>query len=239
MASLILALETTTPHASVALLEDATVRQSLRAQVSTHSESLLSMVDQVLAHAGLGLSELSAIACSGGPGSFTGLRIGLATAKGLCLGANLPLLLISSLAALASRGRNLASPIPNAVTIACLDAWKGEVYTGRYQGQPPQALGPERVLPPSLLAPELAELARAQPVVLIGDAMTRWPELLVPGLAHIDHGPPDAIDVGLLASQRFQRGERDPLDQASPSYIRPSEAELMAERKAAQTPPKP
>lgn len=244
--ALILTLDTTTTQSGVALLEgpgpgqealDApvtTLRAVRRAVVTTHSEALLEMIDAVLGEAGVKPQELAAIACGAGPGSFTGLRIGLATAKGLCLGLAKPLLLVPSLAALAARVR---ADEKKTVVVACIDAFKGEVYVGRYRYQgaekhPPVLMGEEETISPARLAEELQARAAEGPVALVGDGMVRWPELRVAGLAAIDEGPPDPADVGRLAALRWARGEHDDLAGATPRYIRPSEAELMERQRA-------
>jgi tRNA threonylcarbamoyladenosine biosynthesis protein TsaB len=226
---LILALDTSTLQASVALVStEGALLGERRARVTTHSEALLGLVRDVLGAAGAG--ALTAVACGAGPGSFTGLRIGLATAKGLCLALERPLLLVSSLAALALRAPRGACIVP------CIDAFKGEVYAGWYRrdGDEPSTLraeAAEEVLPPERLAAALAERARREPVHLVGDVLGAWPALRVAGVDVTDSGPPDAADVGRLAAVRLARGEQDDLGAAVPVYIRPSEAELK--------PPKP
>jgi len=123
------------------------------------------------------------------------------------------------------------------LVVACIDAFKGEVYVGRHHcmggaGAPaPVLIGKEETVAPAALAEELRARAAEGPVVLVGDGMGRWPELRVAGLAGIDEGPPDPVDVGRLAVERWARGEHDALASASPRYIRPSEAELMEQQR--------
>jgi tRNA threonylcarbamoyladenosine biosynthesis protein TsaB len=225
----ILALDTSTLQSGVALVDgDGRVVAARTARVTTHSETLLPMIRDVLAEAGIdpraGAGPLSAIACGAGPGSFTGLRIGLATAKGLCLALERPLVMVSSLQALALRAP------PGELAVPCIDAFKGEVYAGFYRrdaaGGAPHAEAPEAVLAPERLAAILVEKLRAGPVRLVGDAVDRWPALNVPGAGCDDRAPPDAADVGRLAGLRVARGDHDDLAAAIPSYIRPSEAEI-------------
>ncbi len=102
MGAKILALDTATRHASVALCEDRQLVAESEQEVTTHSERLLSLVDDVLHRGGLTLSDLDGVVCGQGPGSFTGLRIGLSTAKGLCLATGKPLVCLSSLLPLAA-----------------------------------------------------------------------------------------------------------------------------------------
>lgn len=230
---MILSLDTTTPQASVAVWATAGELLSVRrARVTTHSETLLGLIDEVLVESGRTLADVLAIACAAGPGSFTGLRIGLATAKGLCFAAAKPLVLVSSLQAMALR-----APL-GALAVPCLDAYKGEVFAGLYRSAlPPLALREERVLPPARLAAELLDLARREVVVLVGDGPVRWPELRLPGILADDVAPPDAVDVARLAAARLAQGSVDDLEHASPHYIRPSEPELVAQRLAEITCP--
>jgi tRNA threonylcarbamoyladenosine biosynthesis protein TsaB len=199
------------------------------ARVTTHSEMLLALVREVLDEARLQPAALGAIACGAGPGSFTGLRIGLATAKGLCLALERPLVMVSSLQALALRAP------PGTLAVPAIDAFKGEVYAGFYQrvaesSAPLRAAADEAVLSPERLASILVERARGDRVRLVGDVLARWPQLAVSSVDASDQGPPDALELGRLAALRRARGEHDDLAAAVPSYIRPSEAELHAGR---------
>ena len=123
----ILALDTSTRTASVAVVHDGRLLASVEDQVSTHSEKLVLLVDLALRQAELRLSDLDAIACGMGPGSFTGLRIGLSTAKAFCFALAKPLLPVSSLAALA-RGADV-----HGLILAILHAKRDELYAGLYQ----------------------------------------------------------------------------------------------------------
>lgn len=220
----LLALDTSTLTAGVAAGEDGRVLAERRRVVTTHSEALLALVDEVLAEAGLAVRDLDGVVCGAGPGSFTGLRIGLATAKGLCFAVGKPLALVSSLAALAAR-----APAGRPVC-AVLDAHKGEVYAGVFtvEAGRPRPLGEEQVLPPGRLAAQLEPLAAGGGLVLVGDGVQKYPELLLPGATRLDdEGGPRPGDLLRLGFERLARGEHDPLETAGPRYIRPSEAELV------------
>lgn len=119
-----LALDTATLTGSVAVLRDDLALAELSARVrATHSEQLLVLVEEALARAGVSLDEVERLAVGVGPGSFTGVRIGLATAKGLALSTGAPLVGVSSLAALAASLALHGGPV-----LACLDARRDEVY---------------------------------------------------------------------------------------------------------------
>jgi tRNA threonylcarbamoyl adenosine modification protein YeaZ len=138
----ILAFDTATPTARVAVLSPGGECLVLRERTAArHSANLLTLCDEVLREAGTAVAGLGAIVCGAGPGSFTGLRVGLAVAKGLALPTGLPLVLVSSLDALAL---DLATQAPEArLVLPCLDAGKGQVYARLYAvaGDGPHALG--------------------------------------------------------------------------------------------------
>jgi tRNA threonylcarbamoyladenosine biosynthesis protein TsaB len=216
----ILAIDTSTLTAGVAvLLDDGRVIER-RARVTTHSEMLMGLVDAAVRDAGIAPAAVDAIACGAGPGSFTGLRIGLATSKGLCFATGRPLIMISSLATLASR-----APEGEQVC-ATLDAYKNEIYAGVYrvQGGLPSALIEETVLPPAALAEELRGYG---PMWIVGEGAHRYPELLE-GHRRLDDDPsPRPGDLARLAQARLERGETDDLATAAPRYIRLSEPEML------------
>jgi len=191
----------------------------------THSDWLLPAVERLSATLEIPLESLTAIAVVVGPGSFTGLRVGMATAQGLAVALGLPLLGVSSL-------QTLAAGLPCADRLVCalLDARKQEVYAGLFrpgEDGEPEPLGPERVLPPEQLLSDLPE-----EVLLAGDGALRYRDLLSSGLgpgAHIApaacHHPRAAVAAG-LALRRWRRGEAVAPALLSPRYIRPSEAEI-------------
>ena len=198
----ILALDTATTTASIALLDDDNVLATATRNTHRRTADVLIAVDEACRAAGVGPRELDAVAIGAGPGSFTGLRIGMATAKGIAFAAQRPVWAVSSLAALA-----LASPTDGTV-IAILDARKGELYTGTFRktGGLVEPLDAERVVVPSaLVVPEGA--------ITVGD---------VPGLcAHA--ATPSGEAVGRLA---LAGARGDVLVGGAPTYIRASEAEI-------------
>ncbi|HZS35440.1 MAG TPA: tRNA (adenosine(37)-N6)-threonylcarbamoyltransferase complex dimerization subunit type 1 TsaB [Polyangia bacterium] len=217
MTATLLAIDTATLTAGAAVWANGRVLAERRRIVTRHSESLLALIDETLREAAVEPRALDAIVCGAGPGSFTGLRIGLSTAKGFCFALGRPLVLVSSLAALAARA-------PDGRVCAILDAHKDEVYAGLFAVEDgvPRALSPERVLAPSALAEEL----RGANVGLLGDGALRYRALF--DIAPLDEdGAPRPGDVARLGALRFAAGERADLASSGPTYIRPSEAELM------------
>lgn len=127
----ILALETCTNICSVALYDGEKYYSQVVETARSHSKDLLPMVEAVLKSAHVSMQDIGLIACAKGPGSFTGVRIGIGVAKGLAYGQDVPIMPISPLQALAYR---MLQAEPQATSImALLDARMGEVYAGRYQ----------------------------------------------------------------------------------------------------------
>jgi tRNA threonylcarbamoyladenosine biosynthesis protein TsaB len=221
----ILALDTATLTASVALLVDDQVAAARQARVSTHSETLLELIAAVLKDAQLEAAEVDLCACGRGPGSFTGLRIGLATAKGLCFALDKPLVVVSSLAALAMGQAPTAGPDTHVLSL--LDARKHEVYAGLYRLTPwPLPVREEVVLAPHHLAAYLGDVTGE--VSIVGDGTTAYP-LHARALGRVLEGvppTPQAENVARLGLRSWQTSPRDELAHATPTYIRPSEAEL-------------
>ena len=212
----VLALETSVPTARVAVVgPDGTVLALAEKTAARHSSNLLGLCDQVLVQAHARLGDLAAIACGAGPGSFTGLRVGLAVAKGLALPTGIPLVLVSSLEALA---RDLDGP-PGALVVPCLDAGKDQVYA-RFFGA---AQSEDWALGPAALLERIRETG-VPAVVLGGTGAERYREVFAGALGDAAVQPvagPSAVSVATLGLERFRRGETDDLGGAVPSYGRP------------------
>lgn len=189
-----------------------------------HGEWLLSAIDRLLGAAGITVAELDGFGVTLGPGSFTGLRVGLATVKGLALATGKPVAGVSTLQTLAMQAPHAARPI-----CALLDARKKEVYAGIFAWHEglPRPVGPERVLPPDRLSGEVADQ-----VLFIGDGARAYRTLLARQFGARGHYLPAAYDLpraahaAILALQMFEAGESRPAVEVNPVYIRPSEAEL-------------
>ncbi len=143
----ILAIDTVTEGCSAALLIGEEIVEQFEVTPRGHTQKILPMVDQLLAESGHKLGELDAIAFDRGPGSFTGLRITAGVVQGLAYGADLPVVAVSSLAALA-RAHHQATGAT--FVLSAIDARMGEVYWGAYRIDPqgiPQLQGEEMVVP--------------------------------------------------------------------------------------------
>lgn len=226
---LILALETTTVVSGVAVATEDRLLAEVTAARLTHSETLQSHVALALDMAGVAKSEVEAVAVSQGPGSFTGLRIGLSAAKGMAYAWGVPLVGVPTLAALASQ-----FPVPTVRVAALMDAQKGNAYMALYEWQEEEWLevSPVTVCP---LDEVLARCAAIDgPVLLAGDAAQK--KLAgrrdLPAntrLAAPDMIMPRAAAVARLGLLELAAGRTGSVMDMAPVYVRRSEAEVLWE----------
>jgi len=234
----VLALDTSTPICAVAVLAgERVLAEDDRPSEARHGEVLLPRVRDVLAAARLAPDALELIAVGIGPGSFTGLRTGLASAKGLALALGRPLRAVCSLRALAA-GLSDDAIAPDALRVATLDAGKGELFLAAFAGDDPLApavLTPQRATPEQATARlrELAESARARGVAvhLCGSGARRHAELLAalgPDVALGDPAfdTPRGRHVARLGLAHFAAEGPSDLATLVPSYLRDSDAKL-------------
>ncbi|NOX25536.1 MAG: tRNA (adenosine(37)-N6)-threonylcarbamoyltransferase complex dimerization subunit type 1 TsaB [Deltaproteobacteria bacterium] len=228
---IILSLENSGMCGSIAL----TARDLCLAEYSltskiTHSKRLLGSIDFIMRESLLDWPDIDAIAISLGPGSFTGLRIGLATAKGLAMATGRRLIGIPSLEALACQIQ-----YTNRLICPVIDARKKEVYTAiyRHQYQNLQVLAPPMAVSPRDLADQIRE-----PVVFIGDGSVLYRDVLAEALGDLASFAepavyfPRAAAIGRLALPKWQASDFLNPVSAVPTYIRPSDAEMMADKKS-------
>lgn len=223
----LLALDTATEACTVALWADGAVIERFELG-SQHSERILPMVQEVLAEAGLTLTQLDAIAFGRGPGSFTGLRIGAGVTQGLAFGADLPVVPVSSLAALA---QGLDAP----KVLAAFDARMQQVYWGAYVRNAQGLMGFQGseivIAPKDVPLPDDAgwigagsgwdQYAGALSLRL-GDKIKEWRRQCFPRARHI----------AKLGAAAFQAGQTVPPEQALPVYVRD---EVAVKKRPAQT----
>ena len=230
----ILSIDTSSQVSSVSVLSAECVAAEISMQGAlTHSETLMPHIETALAMARVKKDELDGIAVSIGPGSFTGLRIGLASAKMMAYALHIPLIAVPTLEALAHH-----CVCEGVRLVPVMDAQKGNVYvqefTWRVDGDA-LTLHEESSLAILPLAEVIARLSKTeQPVLLLGDAMQRKVDVELPvnvRLAPIHARMPRAACVGLAALTRLARGETDDPVTAVPLYLRRSEAEVLWEKR--------
>lgn len=226
----VLSLDTSTPVGSVAVLVDDAVVCELSVRVrESHGETLLPWIAQALAAASWTAADLDLVAYCRGPGSFTGVRIGLSVAKGLALATGVPLVGVSSLRALAYAAelcRELVCPV--------IDARKHELYAAalRFEAdRPPVEVVAEHVGPPSVVGAALRRAAGDAPLVLVGEGARAYPDELLAAVGTPSRVAPRTFDaprgavLARLATADYRAGHREDAALAAPAYLRPPDAE--------------
>ena len=230
----LLAFETATEACSVAIWIDGEVHERFGVVPRRHAELALPWADAVLAHAGIRKSQLDAIAVGRGPGAFTGVRLGIALAQGVALALDLPVLPVSTLAALAM-GAGVAGDTGGRSVLAAIDARMGEVYTGAFHrdGEGVLALSPEAVLAPDAVRlPTVdADWCGVGTGFAAADGALR--RHLGGRLREVDDGAlPHAADVARLAAPALARGEAIAPERLQPAYLRDNVAMTLREQQA-------
>ncbi len=247
----ILALDTSSHHASFALVEENRCLAELYAEIGTrHSERMIGEIDNLLALVLWDKQDLDALVVGLGPGSFTGLRVGLATAQGLSFALERPLYGISSLDAMAQ-----AAPNGPSLLATCVDARKKELYVRFYRRSlpnptaseshtgsnkhtkhplpllPPKPLSAHMLLSPDAFAEALQEWE--EDVLLVGSGASLYRDQLQTAVQHQIYLPYSqnahrisASQMARLAMPTIIQGKKTPTHLVQPIYIRPSDAEI-------------
>ncbi|MCX7624696.1 MAG: tRNA (adenosine(37)-N6)-threonylcarbamoyltransferase complex dimerization subunit type 1 TsaB [Candidatus Sumerlaeaceae bacterium] len=235
---MILGLESSGRTGGVALVDEQGVRvTAMVTSRALYSQRLLPSVDWALQRVGASPKDLKGIAVSLGPGSFTGLRVGLSTAKGLALAHNLPLVGVPTLEALALRAA--VAGLPNRICTVIGDRFE-QLYAALYEVRPPSASSTSSYGN----CPEIVALKNPQacpwqtacewvtlPTVFAGDAAVafrdKWKEALGERfvLAPVARAVPSAEEIAMLGARRIERGERDSLATLEPLYVQESYAQ--------------
>jgi tRNA threonylcarbamoyladenosine biosynthesis protein TsaB len=226
----ILAIETATMLGGLALMDSeegliAERRLNIR---STHSERLMPELEAMLDISGIRVSDLGAVAVSIGPGGFTGLRVGLSAAKGLCFSAGLKLAPVPTLEAIA-----LCLPCSTVPVCPMMDARRGEVYTGLYSTA--SGIPKELIAPQAVKAKDFADSLKGhEEIVLLGQGALVYREDIEAAFKGKAHYPPlhlmvpSPASVASLGLRILEAGDLpDPISLA-PRYLRRSEAEIKA-----------
>jgi len=211
--SLILSLDTSTQNCSVALHEKGQlIAQELVSEEGSHSKALTLLIEKVMMTAGRTLTELSAVAVSNGPGSYTGLRIGLATAKGICFALDKPLICLPTLQVLASAAPNESGSL----LLPLLDARRMEVYAAVYSS----ALAEVSPQEAHILTPESYQ--DYAPLVAFGNGSAKWQESCTHPAIKFLEGPllPEAKYMGKLANDAFLNQQFENLVTKEPDYLK-------------------
>ena len=223
---LILAFETSAKAASVALMEgEKLLGESYQNTGLTHSQTLMVMAEDVLKQCGKTAADVQAVAVAEGPGSFTGVRIGVAAAKGFAWGGNLPCYGISTLEAMAE-----SLGVYQGYVCPVMDARRNQVYNSLFyvnQGIL-ERIAPDRAIALSDLAEELKNLP--EPVFLVGDGSNLCYNTLLKDVPRLVLPPEHrlhqrAVGVGILAARQAAEGIAPGGNELTPNYLRLSQAE--------------
>ena len=222
-----LAVETSTLAASVCVLEDNEIVVETTVRTGRgHASKLLPSIESALEEAAVSLADLSLLVVPTGPGSFTGIRIGLSTVKALAWSSGTPAVGISSLEALAA-GVGPASSLIASV----IDARKGEVFTALYRpvaGGGLESIGNALVAKPERALVEIDALAAGEPVVFVGNGLSEYPEWFG-GCARVApfFDRVRAAPLGHLGLRAYRKNGAQSLPEIQPIYLRRSDAEIQ------------
>ena len=228
----LLAVETSTEACSAALFIDGTITERFELAPKIHTQLILPMIDSLMTEAGLKPQQLDALAFSRGPGSFTGVRIATGVIQGIALGADLPVVPVSTLAAIA---QDFFDNNAENVAYVAMDARMGEIFWGVYrrdnQGYA-ELIGVEAVTPAA--SGEFSDLAG----VGVGSGWAVYSQELTTRLAGlVTHYQADKLPragaIARLGAWGFERGLAVAVEQAMPVYLRDKVAKKESERKSA------
>lgn len=217
----ILAIDTATEACSVALWNDGTLCAHFEECPREHTQRILPLVKDILNQGNTSLTDLDALAFGRGPGSFTGVRIGIGIAQGLALGAELPMIGVSTLATMAQGAWRHTGATR---VLAAIDARMGEVYWAEYQRDEDgvwHGEATESVLKPEAVSERLKQLDGAWATV--GTGWQAWPEMAKDSALTLTDGNvllPAAEDMLPIARQMLAAGKTVPVEQAEPVYLR-------------------
>ena len=227
----VLALETSARAVSAAVTEDGRVLCSGYQDTGlTHSRTLMPMVEAMLKNAGLTVRDCDAVAVAAGPGSFTGIRIGVSAAKGLAFGADRPCAAVSTLEAMA---RNVSHM--DALVVCAMDARRSQIYNALFTAEQGRLTRrtPDRAIGLSELAEELQ--GEALPIVIVGDGAVLCERALTEAglpcrLAPAHLVMQNAMSVALCGEDLARAGKLVSAQELLPVYLRPPQAQRLRDR---------
>lgn len=222
----VLGIDTSTAVGSCAVAEDEVILGEFYIESSmTHSTKFMPMMSELLKTTGIGIREIDAVAVTVGPGSFTGLRIGLAHAKAICHALNKPIIGVNTLDALAYSVAFMGGTV-----CPMLDARNEQVYTAIYEDG-------ERISDyMGIGIYDLMHELRGRGAVILGDGVRRYGDILADNLPDAVTAPPHlmmprASSVAMLGGKRLRDGKTDDLYEIVPFYMRKPQAERLREIK--------
>lgn len=227
----ILAIDTSTEACSAALYDSGTINTRFEIAPQKHSQLILPMCDELLADAQLTNTQLDAIAFGRGPGSFTGLRIAAGVTQGIAFAADLPVIGISTLAALAQKVCDLH---PGSHIISAIDARMQEIYWAEFRST--SAGGIESIGEENISKPDQLQCSQQDDLVIVGSGWKEYGELIENNLGsnQICNEYPDflpsAREIAKLAAIKFSQGEVVTPDQAIPVYLRNNVAKKSSQQ---------
>ena len=223
----ILALSTTSSSGSIAIYKENHISYINHLDIKiTHSERLLPQIDAGLKNSKIGIPDIDLVVIANGPGSFTGVRIGLATAKGICMAQNIPLLPINTLELLAN---NVADSSRN--ILALIDARMAEVYAALYSTKL------ELIIPETNAKPAEFFKKIKEPVIIVGDGAKEFKkEILESGIDHtfcLEHQniPLASTLISIALKSNIPIFDFERIAELEPYYLRKSQAELVRDEK--------
>lgn len=214
----ILAIDTATEACSVALLHNGQISSLDELSPRTHTQRILPMVDELLAKAGLSLKQVDALAFGRGPGSFTGVRVGVGIAQGLAMGANLPVVPVSNLLTMAQAAYEKTGATN---VVALIDARMNEVYFAQYErvGQCWQAIVAEQVCSPEHA---ISQIQPKDNTVVVGTGWVAYSQFSDAQLSLLvsDITLPSAKSMLTFAEFELAQGNTQSALQIEPVYLR-------------------
>ncbi len=218
----ILAIDAATEGCSVALYQDGKIEAVRSVSPQGHTRLLLPYIDDVLKKSGLRLSDLDAVACGRGPGSFTGVRISVSMAQALAFGAEKPLIGIVDLEAMALRAHKETG---SQYVVSAIDARMGEVYLGIYEisENVPKAMIPEAVTAPEKAVELIRGTLSGKKFTSVGTGFGTYPVLSESFAGYVSPASdnlPDAVEIAELAAGAFADGRVEEPENVLPVYLR-------------------
>ncbi|MBT1706048.1 tRNA (adenosine(37)-N6)-threonylcarbamoyltransferase complex dimerization subunit type 1 TsaB [Chryseosolibacter indicus] len=215
--SLILSIETSSDNCSVALRqENSLLASELVNQPHAHAAQLAPLIQTVLKKAGIKAASLNAVAVSSGPGSYTGLRIGTSTAKGICVSLNIPLIAVPTLQIIAREAFDKFKP--DGILCPMIDARRMEVYCQTFNSHlQPTSQVTAKVIDENAFA----ELLAANKVFFFGNGSEKCKEVIKNTNAFfLPDVLPNAITLGYMALEKYQAGEFEDVVNFAPFYLK-------------------